>query len=492
MGITHHDFVENFSGLYKQNPQMININIDGEYLWWKGVNSENLSISNSEDRIAKTSYDYLLKLINMIRKQFGCVIYEIIIYMDGARVNNKEHRYNAATLKFDITSARKNFIQLCRQINNCKIVQLDIGEAELQMYKNRNVNIELNVFVTADTDMLSICYGHKSTISEKLLELKGEITLSQSNRNGLANTENIDLPMLLSETKTRTVTPMFDDNFNYSEKYNVVDSCVWLRIAKWKLHLIGFDFSERIHKFKVNVFRVFLGMCGNDFIKPIITNTMSLTFLSSTDRERENLNIIEDHNLFDIITGVLYTICKSNILNVIGKKDPVPFKLPSGFRGRKNLKKDSIVEHFKMYLDYIDAGFMSNVELNRKFNNSLVANHTFQAMIPENKNKKLTSRLVYTWCTMNSIFKAIKNVHDNWKDIEEEEYSMPKSTCKQRNQQQQVNDIDLFCSELDSVETLELFNGLNDYIDVFNEKEMQEDEDDEPIFKKFKFELTGL
>lgn len=141
-----------------KDPKRIGIYLDAEYLHYKGRLSDALNSSNAEFEIATIATKFTNELVQKIKKMFGKCQYTVYAYFDGIRNNNKEARiYDGSLDKGEIVKLFKTSLGK----ENIEIVQLNFGESELLMYKERDRTNCINIMVTGDSDMYPILYEHK-------------------------------------------------------------------------------------------------------------------------------------------------------------------------------------------------------------------------------------------------------------------------------------------------------------------------------------------
>lgn len=402
MGVLRKDFISSLHrGLYRRLPKNYHLYLDGEYLWHKGTAKSNTVVSNAENQVAEVAYRYVCNIVYQLALYFGNVYPEKIwVYMDGERIRNKEIRpYHQ--LEYDVRSARRLFVEKASTIKNSHIVRLESGESELEMYLKRVKTSDLNVFVTADTDMVSICYGHEPIVYEsndvELISPTREYILSHMVDN-LNHNSSITLG-LSSELEKRTKNAIADDNFNYqnSERYKITDSCAWFQLSSaLNKRLIGFDYSASLHRFYVRPYRTFVSLCGTDFTRPFLTPTMSINFFSASNNEIDTLNTETD--TLRLMYGILYLCCKRQ-----GTRLPQSTADTQCNINDVKLAIDS-------YLAYIQTGKMTESILSHRYSQPYLARKILQSMTGL---LTITAPKVTEWCVHNSINVAIKNVESN-------------------------------------------------------------------------------
>ena len=273
-------------GLYFNKPKSWNIYVDGDLMMYKGCLSKNKFITNSEEYVTRYAIDYLSKCICILKNEFDeKYLQKIYIYFDGKRVLNKNERPKIST--FDLPIIKKMFIASCSvaftDSEKFEICKLQEGEAELQMYLQRDKNVNLNVFLTFDSDMLSICFDHEPNLIynqqqqqqyqdyyffEKIKKLK---------------------PININDNSICSIT---DLNYVYNDEYykNLIikDSCVWFTKINKNYHLVGFDYCKNFVGFNSIVFRTFVGLCGTDFTSSLLTDTMINFFINNVKEADKN------------------------------------------------------------------------------------------------------------------------------------------------------------------------------------------------------------
>lgn len=270
-------------GLYNgQKLKVLNLYVDGEFIRFKGHFESNLTSRCPEEAIAQSSYSYLKKRILMLVNYFGKTFTNTYIFMDGKRVQNKIERvYHSGVNDYEI---RTYFKRLCSE-NKYTVVQLEDGESELHMYLKRDRHSCLNVFLTRDSDMLSILYAHKPTIVQK-----------QDTALECLNFNTFEHDKSTSEIEDQ------NDYYN-SGDWLITDSCVWALCDMQKtilgvssnvpFKMIGFDFAEELFGYNALVWRIYCILCGTDFTPPLFTSTTrKIVMQNMRNEELEFLNKI--------------------------------------------------------------------------------------------------------------------------------------------------------------------------------------------------------
>lgn len=337
------------NGLYKRtNCDTSNLYIDGELVRFKGMTDQNKTQRNAEEAIARDGVKYLKNRISIIETYFGKTFDNIIVFMDGKRVHNKETRVYDTDV--DVGLIRFIFKEACER-ERYHVKQLEFGEGELQMYIQRDKLTNRNVFLTKDSDMLSILYGHKPYY-------KTAVTVAPK-----------------QQLSTDYETKIIDLNDDYTDDVQVYDSCVWIECdsSNSPMKVYGFDDTVNRLKFSKLVFRTFCAMCGTDFTDSLLTTSMITGFFTCiTDNELEMVNhyeldLLDNHAHNDDVVDE--SIMKNRVFEI------VVLILLAGFRNRgtmKQMKKNyetGILKNFddlktelyhiiRIYYVYISLGVM--------------------------------------------------------------------------------------------------------------------------------------
>lgn len=361
-------------GLYHKKAKNFNIYVDGELMRYKGMIDENLSKTNAEEAIACSSFQYLKRMVNSIEDLLGGRAKFVKVFMDGARVNNKETK--RSEFHFDACLIRTLFKRLCA-LQHYSVDDLQYGESELQMYLTRDKSKELNVFLTSDSDMISICYGHTPTV------------------------EFIDDPERKFNSQTDTVMPIQtilqtinDGNFIYPSNMKITDSCMWVNCNREGL-AIGFDFIIDRMIYEPKIFRTFIAFCQTDFTENLFPESMIDGILMADCEDKRYVNTLSNAN--DIAA----------ILQVLGLRGGGQIK-----RDRKSLlskfDSDAIEKAAAMYIEYIETGFMPNEKMPR-IDMSLASRHYLYAM--RQQDDCFTLKSLQLWAKSCSLSEAIDNMH---------------------------------------------------------------------------------
>lgn len=407
-------------GTYHRQARNYKVYVDGELMWWKGVIGANLSKHCCEEPIAATACEYLDGILRKIRLKMNNRAWDsVTVFMDGARVENKvrraQHSFNC-----DVSLVRKLFKEMCICSSGYEVVQLVYGESELQMYLNRDQLCGLNILVTGDSDMISICYDHMpkiydvktKTINEIMSEL-GETTNDDgTTTKKLSVVENFDF-------KTDTVhedvdnyfeCEIYDSNAYYdSTKYRVFDSCVWYDCSSSQRTMIGFDSIRANLVYNPCVFRTFIANCGTDFTSHLFTNSMAGgiledfvrlengTVYGSKREEREFINTLE--NASEITAALLFLTLRSN--GIIIRTTTSSMALAAKFDPK------DFDQSIEIYNDYIRSGRMRKENM-PKVDMALLCRNLIYAM-KNGSDNVFTKQALRTWATRITVEEAISN-----------------------------------------------------------------------------------
>lgn len=263
-----------FANTLQSNNFEYKINVDGSLLNFKGLCAIKFAESQSqlEMHIAKLSTNYVNRRIKDIQSMIGKPPKQIIIYMDGRRPRNKKQ--NKSNFKHNVRLAHKYFIQFCEK-ESYTVVQLEEGESELWMYLNRDKLMNLNVFVTDDSDFISIAYQHQPNVIAKYTTM-------------------------MQPPKASKANDILNHNYTYTENIKVFDSCLWVKCGKKKIQAIGLDFASL--GFNLNVFRIFVALCGTDYTDNLFPMTSIKGIVTAPTNEKEKINNLSDiHEIISIL-----------------------------------------------------------------------------------------------------------------------------------------------------------------------------------------------
>lgn len=375
------------NGLFNTRADNYKIIVDGELMRYKGMIENNLKKHNAEEAIAASSFDYMKNIIRQIELFIGKKSKDVVVFMDGCRVFNKES--GRADFHFDAGLIRHIFKNLCWEYGYT-VNELDHGESELQMYLQRDRTMNLNIFLTNDSDMISICYGHKPIIKYINSEDKtASKELSYETIQSIIETNRFN-------STSNTTHPIINQNHIYKlDNINILDSCLWLNNGK-ELTAVGFDFIEDRMKFNKFIFRVFIALCGTDFTVSLLTDSMISGILLSEKEDIDYLNTLTDVN--DIACGLL----------MLGVRAGGTIKRLDDKSKLQTFSAADVEKAVKMYIDYIDTGKMENVTIPRPCM-SLVCRHYLYAM--KGQDSCFVKNALTQWAKTTSISEAISQMH---------------------------------------------------------------------------------
>ncbi|AYP97918.1 PolH/gran [Mauternbach virus] len=387
------------NGVYNRNASSYKVMVDGELMRYKGMIATNLTKHDVEHAIAVTSYDYLSNSIQDISRSIGRIPEEIIVYMDGSRVANKET--NRADFRFDAQLIRTIFTSICAE-HNYKVIELPHGESELQMYLQRDRTSPLNVFLTNDSDMISICYGHKPSSKTS------QFTLMDEKEHYVRR----------NELKAKKIT---DNNIEYINSNDIVDSCVWVNCTRGEMTLIGFDFVDGRFLYSQESFRVFISLCGTDFTPSLLTTSMVNGILTAKNCDKHYINSLTDINQISACFQMLGIRSGGTIKRYAPttKDCNKTFTMQPG-NSPNSYNPNEIVQAINMYRDYISFGTMPNVIIPRP-NMSIICRHYLYAMRGQDSN--FVKKNLLTWATNTSLKDAVENLikyHGTYNELKNE------------------------------------------------------------------------
>lgn len=376
MGITNGaKIVSKFAerGHYNRYARTYKIYVDGELISYKGYNSVSTVQANAEDAIAGGSMEYLSRLVAKINRYLPGKLVGVNIFMDGfTRVGNK--RVKKTCMNADVYLVRRYFKEACKK-HEYNLIELDEGEAELEMYLQRDKTSDLNVFITEDSDMLSICYGHMPDFLKDRNDVCIEVPL------------NIDNPNVI------------DYNCVYAMSSDVHDSCVWVKQREGVLIMIAFDEKMLMIGYNVTSFRVYAALCGTDFTEPFLTKSMAEALLRVSVEEKKEVNELTD--IREIAATLLY----------LGTRYYGHWKI--------NVAKaslfDSNLSHFSYsvyrYIMYISTGKMFETR-HLNLNVPAITHELVQRTYDEGLT--FNSQMYRRWCTMHDIPHILKNFRESF------------------------------------------------------------------------------
>ncbi|ABO45398.1 unknown [Gryllus bimaculatus nudivirus] len=358
------------NGLYHKNCKRYIINIDGDIIAHKGLVEDNLTRSNPSLSVAEGSFRYLQNIVKKINDYFKLKEIEIKVYMDSSvRVLNKQFK-PPVEYEADIKYVKFYFSQLCNEYYN--LIYLQSGEAELQMYHMRDKSIELNVFVTADSDMFSICYNHECV-------KPNDVRILKSN--------NTDSPVDLNYYYDITCADII-----------IKDSCLWVRNNSNNLIFYGFDkYGE--NKLSTKTFHVLCAVSGTDFTKSLITETGCEAILNNKN-DISYINSLENDEI-SLLYVFLYLICKNNKYL---KPKPKNYKQKT----EKELKCHLLnyLKTIQVYVDYIESGNMTTEDVTSLFVDTYSIQNYLLSIMKSN-DTDFTKKTMFNWCSNISLQECI-------------------------------------------------------------------------------------
>lgn len=382
-------------GMYNRHAKVYDISVDGENLQYKGYVGSVLCQANAEALIAANAHDYLSTTIALIEQWIGCKPRNVNIYMDGPRVMNKESR---SKLTFDVRSIRSFFAYHCTK-SRWNIIEN--GESELQMYLNRDRSVNLNVFVTNDTDMISICYGHEPWSTAKVLNIESQDATALPTCNTLSSISSSshisDLNRVYMQNSKVDISDVSSVESDTSR--HVFDSCLWVNTNKQILNFIGFDYIADKLNYDTQIFRVLIALCGTDFTPGILTRTQIHALLVPN---HENIN------RFTAAVGLSGT--SQNISSIVAALLAISFRgggliNRTRYAPHERVDVEKFIDAIRIYCEYIATGNMVGT-LERQ-NGGLIVHHYIYAMLGQEPVFK--ARSLRTWFTNSTIDKAIEN-----------------------------------------------------------------------------------
>jgi hypothetical protein len=251
------------------HPKNYKIIFDGEIIRHLGYNVKNQLSQHPEMAIAQTSISTVKNIVSRLSTLFDSMPSEVIVYFDGVRPSGKVVRVAP-----DFSANDKDQFSVYCHLSGYTVKQLLVGEAELMMYLERDKEMDLNIFVTSDTDVISIMYGgnYEQHVSQET------VTIDQNNMSG----------------KIRHVAKQ--------------NSVMWVRIRlESHLDLYGMDDLAAIFHLSPNHFRIAIVLTGTDYSLPIFTKTMMINCFSNIVNNKSYARSINQlTKLQDIIVAFIY------------------------------------------------------------------------------------------------------------------------------------------------------------------------------------------
>lgn len=234
----------------------IAVNCDGDLLVNKGHVS---STAEKADEIANLATNVLRGMIAQLRAIFEGSLVEVYVYFDSlTRVANKEMRASRDLDGFStIGDAKRIFAHNCRG-DGMTVRQLEDGhEAEMMMYKMRDKSKNLNIFLTDDSDFLSIAYGHRPLLRK--CERDTSIKCID------------DLAQCISETPVSVGSSSHLYSYLRVNELSVFDSCLWVILGNDRQKFVSLDYSDILLDLPPADMCTLIAMCGTDFTSGALT-----------------------------------------------------------------------------------------------------------------------------------------------------------------------------------------------------------------------------
>lgn len=341
-------------GIYVKQPKSYNIYIDGEYIRFKGLTSDNATSRHPEEAIASSAFTYLLNLKKAIEYYLHTSANKVIVVMDGERVANK--CTNRPLQEHDVQLIRTKFMCLCHEFG-FDVNELEKGEAELNMYLSRDKTQQLNVFVTADSDMFSICYDHVPMIE----------------RDDLFAFEKIEAPDMESINHTVSNYSFVDYNMSYDAKTIecVRDSCIWFSCCPKRMEIVAFDGCARRIGIEALQMRTMIVMCGTDFSNAMFTPTAVQGIFDADAEDLRQLN--QSNDVVEIVAILIYLALKNG-----GRLKPLPSNINVSDSNDASII-DQVTKIIDTYCEYIETSTM-RIEQMPRLNCALIMRDFVYAM----------------------------------------------------------------------------------------------------------------
>lgn len=339
MGILNGNVIaSNFkNGLYNRTPESYDVYVDGELMRYKGMTSDNLTRHDAEHGIANSSFQYLCRLIRQLEEHLNKRPNRVIVYMDGKRVTNKVS--HTTDFQLDASLIRTLFIRLCIEAGMF-VNHLDQGESELQMHIKHDKEQPLTVYITCDTDLISILYGHKPMINNKRVDFRKYVT-DNDNQVCIAECPYVIVNKMPNKFQ--------DSNLIYAKtaECNIKDSIVWLNCVKDNIVLYGMDNTMANMPLNPVAFRSFMALCGTDFTPQAFPLSYVNGLLKIDKSDAEEINALSDH--FDIFSALL----------LVGYKNKGSLKRKQNSKFI-NVNRSTIAIMLIYYIDYVTTGVMTD------------------------------------------------------------------------------------------------------------------------------------
>lgn len=377
-------------GAYNKRGKKRALYVDGELVRYRGMCQDNMNKYNAESEIAMTSFGYLKNLKSVIETHICEPIDTIVVYLDGRRLVQKVKRPTEERLNQNLV--RDLFKELCTN-EGYTVNQLANGESELQMYLKRNKENDLNIFLTNDSDMISICYGHKPTINQ-LINQSVEEWLSEN----AARDVDMCNPLIYNAIENNSIEKkrIVDNNRIYMNAEMVRDSCLWIDCASNQITAFGMDFIDELLKFQPTQFRTFVALCGTDYTRSLLTKTQIKSIMMSSDSDRNYLNNLN---------GIHHIVA---ILMVIGMKYGGTLNRLRRTTHTPPIDKNQFIRSIQQYIEYMITGLFDAPDDTSAQDMSIVAREYLYAMKGENDDFK--KKTLSTWANRISYDECLNNL----------------------------------------------------------------------------------
>lgn len=309
-------------GLYNHGAATYNISVDGELMRHSGLFDQNIQSHNPEEAISHSAYKATQSVIDRLVNFIGKTPNKILIYMDGTRVPNKVER--EYTTSYNHKAVRAEYCNRIRATKEYTLVQLESGEAELNMYLLRDKSVGLNAFITRDSDMLSILYDHQPIVEHN----KGTVKCREDHR--LTNYNN-----------------------QYVDGSIVRDSCLWFNNNFTTPTMFGMDNTVEHLMYNRETFRILCALSGTDFTNHGLTKKCVESLLNLPVEDKIFLNGLDP---FEKYIGILIFAVKCKAQLVREKPEEI-----HGFNMNGEQIKFNIENNFNAYNKYLTTGEMGKM-----------------------------------------------------------------------------------------------------------------------------------
>lgn len=408
-------------GRYRRSPTVYSVYVDGELMRYRGMVAVNMEARDAEARIAASSVAITVRVVEQLRRYFGREPKDVHVYMDGAvRVANKTT--DRPIFRFNAKLIRSLYVDGCRR-HGMRVHHLDVGEAELQMYLKRDREVDLNVFVSDDSDLLSIAYAHRprqvhdvgplrSLDNHVVVRDDASSQQQQQSSSCLVSSGNVTTTAAAVNGGGAAVN---DANVRYDSaiETRIRDSCVWVRNGTASsamarplaggggcagspnvsstLIFHGMDACREVMHLGVTQFRVFCALCGTDFTPSMFTQTAIKAIASASredklflDRLQEPLEIAAGLLLLAVYHGATLKRMENKTKHAPSCGDPLV----------------ALAAALRMYCSYIETGVMDERTIPKP--PMYAAQHTLLRIMKgdsDHAKRQLKSWCVKLWAT---------------------------------------------------------------------------------------------